>query len=86
MNTVSIREFQRNMYRHLKDLPIVVTKNSNPLFYVVTNPTVPFNTIASPEMVKISKPVATGVKKKIDKDDFCPHFIYQGNNCRSCNG
>ena len=75
MNTVSIREFQRNMYRYLKDLPIVVTKNSNPLFYVVTDPTVSFNKVASPEMVKTSKPVATEVKKKIDRE-----FYYELSN------
>lgn len=37
MRSVPIRQFQRGMYQEIKDLPVSVTRNGEPLF-VVTSP------------------------------------------------
>ena len=69
------------MYRYLKDLPIVVTKNSNPLFYVATYAQKEINDTTLKE-----ENVATRRNIKLNKNGYCPHFILGGNSCRRCNG
>ena len=34
MRTVNIRQFQRNFYQEIKELPIVVTRRKQPIFVI----------------------------------------------------
>ena len=96
MNTVNVREFQRNMYRWLEKLPIVVTKNSKPLFTVATyseNKELEQDNVVTvhPDYKRPDYAVKVAIgnvptrKIKLDKKGYCPHFILGGNSCRSCN-
>ncbi len=52
MRQVSIKEFQSNLYLHVKDLPIEITKRGEPIFWIVgENP----ETAQAREDIKIPK-------------------------------
>lgn len=35
MKSISVRQFQQNMYKHLGELPLCITKHNKPAFYIV---------------------------------------------------
>lgn len=68
MRSISIRQFQRNFYKEIATLPIVVTKNNKPVF-VVTLPTP--NVVTSDSQQAKPKIVVTNVTttKPLEKNN-----------------
>lgn len=52
MNTVTIKEFQKNLYASIKELPLVITKNGQPFLKVEAFS----KEVASPTIRPILKP------------------------------
>lgn len=64
MRQVSIKDFQSNVYLHVKDLPIEITKYGTPIFWVVGQS--PENTVE-----KVVGKVATKKEIPVHSPDFC---------------
>lgn len=68
MREVSIKEFQKNIYAQIKELPCLVTKNGNPYFQVATLDEVATHTVATPFKVdKVSPEEAQKIVNKLKK-------------------
>jgi hypothetical protein len=82
MKTITIKQFQKNIYKELEDLPLVVTRLKKPLFVV----TLFDEKVATTPKVVTSKPkkVATMKSPKIDDDFQCKHGIALDQRCIEC--
>jgi len=69
---VPIRQFQRNFYKEIKDLPLVITKNKLPFLRVTTYS--PDTTISGVTIKEKELPVTTPKPSK----KFCKHGYMKG--------
>ena len=69
MKNVSVRNFQQNMYQHLGDMPLCITKYNKPAFYIVkeapTNSEQPEN--IGHEDTNAKNPVLNATKAQVAK-------------------
>lgn len=98
MRVITIRQLDRNLFQELEVLPVLVTRYGKP-YCEIHKTSLPENKTIAPTLTEYIPPkgatqediirdmnstMPIPIKKKLDKNGYCPHFVKGDGYCMRC--